>query len=66
MKNYKFIVPIVLVVLLLLGVYLLYDSRSKTEQRYQSYLAEAREYRRLGIMVDAEDYYQRAYEIHPS
>lgn len=66
MKNYKFIVPIVLVVLLLLGVYLLYDSRSKTEQRYQSYLAEAREYRRLGIMVDAEDYYQRAYKIHPS
>ncbi len=66
MKNYKFIVPIALVVLLLLGVYLLYDSRSKTEQRYQSYLAEAREYRRLGIMVDAEDYYQRAYKIHPS
>lgn len=66
MKNYKLIVPLALVALLLLSVYMLYDSRSTTREEYQTALAAARSYRERGITVDAEANYRAAYELQPS
>ena len=66
MKNYKLLVPIALAALLLLSVYLLYDSRKTTEEEYQAYMTAAREYRAKGIAVDALANYNSAYELRPS
>lgn len=66
MKNYKLLVPIALVVLLLLSAYMLFDSRKTTEEEYQGYLTAARAFREKGITVDADANYQSAYELRPS
>lgn len=66
MKNYKMLVPIALVVLLVLSAFMLFDSRKTAEEQYQTYLAEARAFREKGITVDADANYQSAYEMRPS
>lgn len=66
MKNYKFIVPIVLVVLFVASIYMLYDVKSSTKQKYEQFLEVARENRELGVVVDAETAYQSALSVTPS
>lgn len=66
MKKYKFLVPVVLVVLFGLSIYKLYSDRSATRQKYDTLLAGARECRSLGVVVDANQKYQAALEIRPS
>ena len=66
MKNYKLLVPIALVVLLLLSAYMLFDTRKTAEEEYQGYLTAARAFREKGITVDAEANYMSAYELRPS
>ena len=66
MKNYKTIVPIALIVLLLLSMYMLYDSRKTQEEEYNRLIAEARRYTEKDIPVDAGKSYLAAYELRPS
>lgn len=66
MKNYKFIVPIVLVVLFIVSIYMLYDAKASTKQKYEQFLVEARESRELGVVIDAETAYQSALSVTPS
>lgn len=66
MKNYKNLVPIVLVVLFLLGIYMKYDTNASLKKEYNEYLSAAREYKEIGINVDAEAYYLAAADVKPN
>lgn len=66
MKNYKFLVPVVLIVLYAASIYMLNDTKTKEMNQYNASLSMAREYREMGIQVDAETYYMQALEQNPS
>lgn len=66
MKNYKNLVPILLVVLFFVGIYMKYDDNSSKVDEYNSYIEDARSYRELGIFVDAEQNYLAAITLNPS
>lgn len=65
MKNYKFVVPIVLVALFILSIYMLYDTKANALLQYNEYLKLARDYRKQDIQVDAEENYIKALSINP-
>lgn len=60
MKNYKALVPIILVVLFLLSLYVLADGRMSSQKEYDQALFAARDAAAKGINVDADKYYQIA------
>lgn len=66
MKNYKNLVPVVLVVLFLVGIYVKFDTNTSKINEYNAYLAEARAYREMEIYVDAEAYYLAAIDVNPN
>lgn len=66
MKNYKNLVPIILVVLFFLGIYVKYDKNTDVLDEYNTYLGAARNYRELGIAVDAESNYLEAVDVKPN
>ena len=66
MKNYKFLVPIVLVVIFALSFYMLYDTKATEVNQYTDCLNAARSYREQGIYADAEAYYMSTLEMNPS
>ena len=66
MKNYKFVVPIVLVVLFFVSVYSLYSQKAEIENQYNSLIKEARELKQQEIYVDAEEKYLEALEVKES
>lgn len=66
MKNYKFLVPVVLVVLFGLSIYSTYCSNIETLNKYNESLAAAREARELGVWTEAETYYKEAIGYKPS
>lgn len=66
MKNYKNIVPIVLIILFALGIYMKYDTNMSIIREYEGYLTSAREYREKEIWVDAESYYLSAMDLKPN
>lgn len=66
MKNYKNLVPILLIVLFAASVYMLFDTRVAQASTYRQTLEDAREYRAQGIWVDAESRYKYALEQQPS
>ncbi len=66
MKNYKTIVPIVLVALYVLSIYMLISSRSDVRDQYEACLAEARTLKSEKIYVDAESKYREAMDIRDS
>lgn len=66
MKNYKFLVPIILVVMFVGSIYMLYDLKSTELNKYNEALSAARDYREKDIQIDAEDYYMQALSQKPS
>ena len=63
MKNYKMLVPIVLVAFMCLSVYQLYSSTMEQNQEYKQALKNA-EYCSLHGLVDAPEHYETALEIN--
>lgn len=63
MKNYRALVPIVLVVLLLASWYMLASDAIKMESTYNNYLTQARKYAEDGITKYAIENYNAALEI---
>ena len=66
MKNYKNLVPIVLILLFAVGIYMKYDKNIGKINEYNTYLEDARSYREKGIAIDAEENYLEAKNITPS
>lgn len=66
MKNYKFLVPLMLVILFVASFYMLYDTKANQVQQYNSYLEAARKFRAQDIQVDAELNYKNALNMNPS
>lgn len=59
----KKIMPILLVVLMLLSTYMLITERIEIEKTYESYLTEARDLGRMGIVSRSASYYDSALAI---
>ena len=57
MKSYKFLVPLLLVVVFAASLYMLIDTKATIQKQYDGFLAEARNYRGQGVDVDAEKNY---------
>ncbi len=66
MKNYKFLVPLFLVILFAGSFYMLYDTKATELERYNTYLKSARHFRKIDIQVDAEENYKNALNLKPS
>lgn len=66
MKNYKYLVPIVLVLFLVLSVYKLNTDRLANQKKYDKCVAEAREFRMQDVQIDAEKKYLEACKLKPS
>lgn len=66
MKNYRFLVPVLLVVMLLASMYMLISTKVEAQQTYDHYLESARDYREQGIYIDAQRQYMLALEERPS
>lgn len=66
MKNYKWIVPILLVLLFVGSIYSILDTKIGEKKEYKQCVKAAREYAALDIQVDAQACYDRALQIEPS
>lgn len=66
MKNYKFLVPIALIGLYVLSIYMLYNSKKETEEKYNNYINAAREYKENDITKRAEENYMAALGVKPT
>lgn len=66
MKHYKFLIPLLLVVLFGASVYSLSGEKVELKQEYNQYLEQARECREQGIQVDALSFYNQALTMEPS
>lgn len=66
MKNYRFLAPIVLIALFVLGVYMIGSNNAKEETQYRQYLEDARAYAAQEIEIYAIENYQNAIDMHPS
>lgn len=66
MKNYKFLVPLVLVVLFGASLYMLNDAKVTALKQYEEHLSAARTFREREVWVDAEASYKSALNVNPS
>ena len=66
MKNYKDLVPIIMILVYVGSFYMLFDEKKSDNEEYNFYLNTAREYREQDIMVDAKANYNAAYDMEPS
>lgn len=66
MKNYRFLAPIVLIALFVLGVYMIGSSNVKEETQYRQYLEDARACAAQEIEIYAIQNYQNAIDMRPS
>lgn len=66
MKNYKFLVPILLVALLGGSVYKTYSDREKINKQYDNDITQARQNRKLEVYVNAEEDYLDALKLKDS
>lgn len=66
MKNYKLLVPVVLVVLFFASIFKLVSDKTDTQHEYDTALAQARDLRETEINVDAEKEYLKALGIRES
>lgn len=66
MKNYRMLVPLVLIILLGLSWYVLISNKAQTDSEYNGYLAEARKFAGIGVTTHAIENYKKALEINPS
>lgn len=62
-KNYKYLIPIAMVVLMLLGIYTVISNAVSEKKEYNACLAEARKLADLEIIEDSITYYKKALEI---
>ena len=66
MKNYKLLVPILLVVMFVGSIYMLHDTKASELKKYNDALTAARDYREKDIQIDAEELYMQALNQKPS
>lgn len=66
MKNYKFLVPILLVAMFFGSIYMLSDLKATELKKYNDALTAARDYREKDIQIDAEKCYMQALNQKPS
>ena len=66
MKNYRLLVPLVLIVLFAASFYMLYDAKADVVREYSQYLDTARAAREDGVDVKAEKNYMAALELKPT
>lgn len=65
LKNYKNLVPVVLIFFMFLASYKLVSTAREKEKEYFGYLEAAREKAEQGILVDSLENYKQAIAMHP-
>ncbi len=65
LKNYRNMVPVVLVFLMAISSYMIINNANKQERQYLSYLEEARNKREERILTEALSAYQEAIKMNP-
>lgn len=66
MKNYRKLMPVVLILLFVLGIYMMWDSNLSVETEYNNNLRLAREYAEQDIPMLARQHYLKALDIRSS
>lgn len=66
MKNYKYIIPVLLIGSFIGSLFMLINTKAKIEKEYNEYLEQARSYREQEIYVDAAEYYLKALDVKKS
>lgn len=66
MKNYRFLIPVALIVLFVLGIYKIGSDNLKDEAQYRQYLEDARTYASQEIEIYAVQNYKDAIDMRPS
>jgi len=66
MKNYRYLIPAALILLMILSTYKLISDAAKKKEAYYGYIEEARDYAGQGITVDAIESYQNALKMYPT
>ena len=66
MKNYKFLVPIAMVIIYAVSFYYLYDTKAGIQEQYDKYIEDARHYRSLKVTATASENYMNALNMMPS
>lgn len=66
MKRYKFLVPVLLVLIFSVSVYSKVSANAAVEREYESYLATARDFAGQGIELYAIENYKKALAVKPS
>lgn len=66
MKNYRKVMPLLLIAFLILAIYSRVTELIDQEKQYYNYLESAREYREGKIYTDAWNQYQLALEMNPT
>lgn len=66
MKNYKYLIPIALVALLVGSVYKTYSDKTSLNNDYKEFIKQARQNRELEVWVNAEEFYLKAIKINDS
>lgn len=66
MKNYKFLAPVILIVLFGLSVYRVVDGNKNVQKEFEAAVKEARAYAEDGIQIYAVECYEKALALKPS
>jgi len=66
MKNYRYLIPVALILLMIVSTCKLTSDAAKKEEAYNGYIEEARDYAGQGITVDAIESYQNALNMNPT
>lgn len=60
MKHYRFLIPILLIILMLYSTYSLVGTNIENKEKYNQYVKSAQEYAKQGIVVDSLECYKQA------
>ena len=66
MKNYRKLVPVVMVVVMILSWYMLISSKMSVNKEYNKYLTEARKYADINVTKYAVENYSKALGVKSS
>lgn len=66
MKNYRFVIPVLIILAFVGSIFYLYNTREEKEIQYNEYLKMARENRKNDIPAVAEEYYLMALNMKDS
>ncbi len=66
MKGYRFLIPLLLIVMMAYSTYSLISTNTENQNKYKTCIRKAQEYAKQGIVVDSLEYYKNAISMRDS